>query len=38
MRFPAGLGIVFLAIIIDDITQTFASQQQSLIDAGGGVE
>ena len=35
--FLAGLGIVFLAIIIDRITQAFASRQQSALGAGGGV-
>ena len=35
--FLAGLGIVFLAIIIDRITQAFASRQQSSMGAGGGV-
>ncbi len=35
--FLAGLGIVFLAIIIDRITQAFASRQQSSLGAGGGV-
>ena len=33
--FLAGLGIVFLAIIIDRITQAFASRQQSALGAGG---
>lgn len=35
--FLAGLGIVILAIIIDRITQAFASRQQSSMGAGGGV-
>ena len=35
--FLAGLGIVFLAIIIDRITQAFAARQQSSLGAGGGV-
>lgn len=35
--FLAGLGIVFLAIIIDRITQAFASRQQSSMGAGNGV-
>ena len=35
--FLAGLGIVFLAIIIDRITQAFAGRQQSSMGAGGGV-
>ena len=35
--FLAGLGIVFLAIIIDRITQAFAGRQQESMGAGGGV-